>query len=316
MDGVLITTIAKEDGMMITDFDDFSLWVYTIVDDICQSLQPALRRPGPAPICSDSEVLAMAIIGECRGWELETDVLSQWADHRTLFPHRPSQSRFNRRRRNLMAVFNLIRCAIRRVLDVAQESKTVIDSLPIPVVGFHLAPAARGDWAAHGARYGWCASKKETIYGYKLHLLVTAGGVILDFELAPANETDLAVGAELLAAHTDLTVVGDKGYVSEPVASVVWAENRVVLLAERRQNQHAQLPTSLRRAMTRVRQIVETVNDQLTEQFNIEKNHAHSFWGLCTRLMTKLTAHTLCIHLNRLLGNVDFLQIKQLAFPN
>jgi hypothetical protein len=29
-----------------------------------------------------------------------------------------------------------------------------------------------------------------------------------------------------------------------------------------------------------------------------------------------LTAHTLCIYLNRLLGNADFLQIKQVAFPN
>jgi hypothetical protein len=61
---------------------------------------------------------------------------------------------------------------------------------------------------------------------------------------------------------------------------------------------------------------VETVNGQLTEQFNVEHNHAHSFRGLCTRLYTKLTAHTLCVYLNRLLGNADFLQIKQLAFPN
>jgi len=317
MDGVLTATIVKEDAMIITDFDDFSLWVYTIVDDICQQLQPVLQRPGPAPTsCSDSELLAMAIIGECRGWELETDLLSQWADHPALFPRRPSQSRFNRRRRTLMAVCNLIRRAILRLLDVAHDPKTVIDSLPIPVVGFHLAPAARGDWAEHGASYGWCASKKELIYGYKLHLLVTVGGVILDFELAPANEADLSVGAELLAEHTDLTVVGDKGYVRAPLAAVLRAEHRVVLLAARRQNQHRQLPGSLRRAMSRVRQIVETVNDQLTEQFNIETNHAHSFWGLCTRLYTKLTAHTLCIYLNRLLGNVDFLQIKQLAFPN
>jgi hypothetical protein len=40
-----------------------------------------------------------------------------------------------------------------------------------------------------------------------------------------------------------------------------------------------------------------------------------SFWGLCARLYTKLTAHTLCLYLNRLLGNPDWLQIKGLAFP-
>jgi hypothetical protein len=28
-----------------------------------------------------------------------------------------------------------------------------------------------------------------------------------------------------------------------------------------------------------------------------------------------LTAHTLCVYLNRLFGKLDFLQIKSLAFP-
>ena len=37
--------------------------------------------------------------------------------------------------------------------------------------------------------------------------------------------------------------------------------------------------------------------------------------GLCTRLYAKLTAHTLCIYLNRLIGKPDFLRIKSLAFP-
>ena len=68
--------------------------------------------------------------------------------------------------------------------------------------------------------------------------------------------------------------------------------------------------------INQVRQMIETVNAQLESQFNIETNHAHTFWGLCTRLYSKLTAHTLCIYINRLLGKADFLQIKALAFPN
>jgi hypothetical protein len=75
------------------------------------------------------------------------------------------------------------------------------------------------------------------------------------------------------------------------------------------------VPREVRRLINHVRQMIETVNGQLTEQFQIETNHAHSFWGLCARLYTKLTAHTLCIALNRLLGNPDWLRIKRLAFP-
>jgi hypothetical protein len=144
--------------------------------------------------------MTMTLVGECRGWALETELLSYWREHRALFPHIPTQSRFNRRRRNLMQGFNLMRCVLLRALDLAQDRQCVIDSLPLPVVQFHLVPGAKGEWAAYGAAYGKVPSKKQTIYGYKLHLLITLEGVILDFELAPANASDLAVG-ELLSCY-------------------------------------------------------------------------------------------------------------------
>jgi hypothetical protein len=300
---------------MIDNFDDFCLYVYVIVDDVMQQIAPLLKRRGPAPECSDSELITMVLVGECRGWDLETDLLSYWGEHPDLFPGVPSQSRFNRRRRNLMGAINLIRQTILQTLDVSQDQQCAIDSLPIPVVQFHLVPGSTGDWAAHGATFGKVSSKKLTIFGYKLHLLMTLGGVILDFELAPANEGDLAVGVELLEPHTDLTVYGDKGYISAAVAAELLRTNRLRLLTLPRANQKTHVPAPVRKTFNAVRQIIETVNGQLTEQFHLEHNHAHTFWGLCTRLYAKLTAHTLCIFINRLLGKPDFLQIKGLAFP-
>jgi hypothetical protein len=300
---------------MIEHFDDFCLYVYVIVDDIMQQIAPLLKRRGPAPACSDSELITLVLVSECCGWDLETDMLSFWRGHRDLFPRLPSQSRFNRRRRNLMGVINMIRQAVLQMLDVSQDRQGVIDSLPIPVVQFHLVPGSTGDWRAHGATFGKVSSKKLTIFGYKLHLLITLSGVILDFELAPANETDLTVGAELLAQHTDLTVYGDKGYISATVAADLLRTSRLRLLTLPRSNQRVQVPASVRQTINAVRQIIETVNGQLTEQFHIEHNHAHTFWGLCARLYSKLTAHTLCIFINRLLGNSNLLQIKKLAFP-
>ena len=69
------------------------------------------------------------------------------------------------------------------------------------------------------------------------------------------------------------------------------------------------------RALNGARQVAETVNSQLAGQFRIETNRAQSFGGLCARLSTKPTAHTLSVHLNRLLGAADVLRIKALAFP-
>lgn len=302
--------------MMIEDFDDFCLWMYVLVDDLWQEIAPLFKRPGPTAECSDSELLTLALVGECRGWDVETEMLSYWGEHRDLFPFIPSQSRFNRRRRNLIDAFTLIRQAVLRVLDLAADRHCTIDSLPVPVVQFHLVPGSSGDWAAHGADFGKVPSKKQTIFGYKLHLLVTLGGVIVDFGLAPASVYDLMMGEELLSEHYDLDVFGDKAYISAPLAHRLAQTNRVRLYTIPRANQKAQLPTAVCHLHNRVRQIIETVNGQLAEQFSVEVNHAHTFWGLCTRLLTKLTAHTLSIYLNRLLGKPEPLQIKALAFPN
>jgi hypothetical protein len=301
---------------MIHDFEDFCTCAFVIVDDIVQGLGPVLRRPGPAPDCSDSELITMTLVGECRGWDVETELLSNMQEHTDLFPWIPSQSRFNRRRRNLMFVINLIRRTILSWLDLAQDRQCLIDSMPVPVVQFYLVPSSTGDWKAHGARFGKVPSKNQTIFGYKLHLLVTLGGVILDFELAPANATDLAVGFELLSQYTNLDVLGDKAYISAPKAAELWQSNHLRLHTLPRRNQKRQVPPEVKRLFNAVRQIIETVNGQLSEQFNIETNHAHTFWGLCTRLYSKLTAHTLCVFINRLLGKPDYLQIKALAFPN
>ena len=108
--------------------------------------------------------------------------------------------------------------------------------------------------------------------------------------------------AEQLRCHNDITLM---------------------TLPRRNQKRHShpfgQMPVFVQQLVSSLinsaRQIVEMVNGQLTEQFNIEITHAYTFSGLCARLHSKLAAHTLCIYINRLLGNPDFLHIKQLAFP-
>jgi hypothetical protein len=301
---------------MITELADFCLWIYCLVDDAWTQVAPLLQRPGPHPECSDSELIAMALIAECRGIDKETELLAWWRERplRALFPRVPSRTRFNRRRRALARAINLVRQIVLRSLDLAEDNQCVIDSLPIPVMGFHLVPGGSREWAAHEARFGRCASKKQTLYGYKLHCVMTLGGVILDFSLAPANETDLVVGAGLLFGLRERVVVGDKGYISAALAEELQAQGVAVVTLPRR-NQAQQVAPAVRRVVNGVRQIVETVNGQLVEQFHIQTNHAYSFEGLCARLYTKLTAHTLCIKINRLLGQSDVLQIKALAWP-
>ena len=301
---------------MIADFEDFVTWMYVVVDDCWKQIAPLYQRPGPEPTsCSDSELITIALVSECRSWSRETHLVAEWKAYRPLFPRLPERSRFNRRRRNLMGVINQIRQIVLSVLDVAQDAYGAIDSLPLPVMQFHLAPQRTKDWDAAGATYGYCASKHETFFGYRLHLVVTLGGVIVDFELTAANADEREAAEDMLSNHPSRTYLGDKGYISAALAAELNDKAGVRLLALRRANQREPLPETLTRLISRFRQIIETVNGQLVDQFTIEHNYAHSFWGLCARLYTKLTAHTLCIYLNRLLGNPDWLRIKALAFP-
>lgn len=130
----------------MADFRDFCLWSFVVVDDLWRQIDPLFGPPGPASACSDIELLTLKLVGECRGWDQETEMLAHWREYPDLFPHLPSQSRFNRRRRRLRSAFNLIRRAILDLLDLARDRPTVIDSLPVPVLGFH--PVAGSSAAA------------------------------------------------------------------------------------------------------------------------------------------------------------------------
>lgn len=190
----------------------------------------------------------MALVGECQGWDEETVLLSRWHAHRDLFPHQPERSRFNRRRRQLAGAINQVRRLLLVSLDLAEDRQCILDSLPVPVMRFHLVPAGnRSGWQAYDARFGRVPSKQATIFGSKRSLLTTLKGAMLDFVLAPANVPELTVGVELLDAHTDLDVLGDKAFISAPVAAELRATNWIRLLTLPRRNALQPVPAAVRR---------------------------------------------------------------------
>jgi len=303
--------------MMIPNFAELCLMVFVTIDDHYRALPADLKPRGEQAMCSDSELLTMLVVGEGMGWHRETEHVSQWARHRDLFPHQPERTRLNRRRRALVATLATLRGRVLAALDLACDRQCVVDSLPVPVMHYHLVPGANnaGNWRSWGADVGWIASKTQHLFGYRLHLLVTLGGVIRDYVLAPASAHEVAVAPELLGGHDDLVVLGDKGYLSAPLAHALREEQAVDLLTPPRRNALIPQPPGRVSLWNGLRQMVETVNAQLTEQFEIGRHGAHTFGGLAARLETQLTAHTLGIALNWQLGKAAWLQIKALAFP-
>lgn len=205
---------------MLREWEDLRTGRSVLISALCIALDPVLVRPGPAPVCTDAELITMAIVGDCGGGDQDTLVLSRWLAHRDLVPHQPARTRFiNRRWRALAPTSNRLRQAVMDLRHIAQAPQGVIDSLPIPVVPFSYLPQATTDWKTAGATFGHCCSQKQTICGYTLHLLITPAGLIREVELAPANLTDREVGAEWLQAHVPLQVWADPGSLSRALAT-------------------------------------------------------------------------------------------------
>lgn len=150
--------------MIVANFADFCLYLYALIDDLWDTLPAWVKPRGEQSKCSNSELLTMLIVEECMGWDEETEAVSQWQQHRDLFPHQPDRTRLNRRRHRLSDALTLLRQQLLTLLDYAQDRYCVIDSMPVPVIGFHLVQGAASveHWRDHGADYGRVTTKKQT----------------------------------------------------------------------------------------------------------------------------------------------------------
>lgn len=309
----------------IHGFDDFCLWMYVMIDDWCQQQPHLFQRPGPAPTTSsDSELLTMVLVGECQGWAVETDLWHFWTTRRDLFPRLPSRSRFHRRRVQLADSLLRLHGWLVAQLGWAEDRLLLLDSVPLAVVSRAHAAHASSDWTIHQAAYGYAPTKRWPFFGYRLHVLATCSGVILDWVLVSASVSDVAASEDLLQQTpvqlAGRTILADKGYTSARVRQAVRLSRAVHLwvLPKRGMKAAGKLPLVVRRTFARLRQRIETLNSQLALQFGIEQTTAHSFQGLVVRLRAKLTAHVLCVYGQWQAGVPldEALQIKHLVFAS
>jgi hypothetical protein len=97
---------------------------------------------------------------------------------------------------------------------------------------------------------------------------------------------------------------GDKGFISK--AQQLLDAQPVLLLTFRKKNQHAQNTTLERWALHEYHQLIETVFSQLQGHMHLEHPGAKTDLGLVKRVVGIVTAYTLGIYLNFLLGRSLF----------
>ena len=301
----------------IESFEDFILIIFVIIDDLYQQYAPvsvSSRRHAKEAKLSDSEIITISICGELMGIDSENAWFSfVKRNYRHLFPKIGCRSRFNRTRRALLQTTDLLREKISDAFLLPQSRYFIIDSFPLEVCKFGRARFCH-TFRGYGADYGKCPSKKETYFGYKVHAMITLEGFITSFEITPASTDDREGLRDMTDGLSNITILGDKGYVGEKLHEEM-NEHDICLMSLNRSNSKNDWPKSVRQLIFRLRRRVETVFSQLSGQLNAERVLAKSFQGLCTRLLNKILAYNLCLVLNRLFDKTcDIMKIKQLIF--
>lgn len=279
--------------------EDLFVYVYVLVHDLMTAGYIKVPpRPGPAPACSDAELLAIAEVRHLLGRRSEAGFLAEVArDWGHLFPHLPHQSEANRRTRWLWGASGQLRITLAARLpeDDAQQ----VDTSALPVR--HPSRVRGSDsWTGPGndlaARFGRDAAHAEWFYGFRLAVKTDLGSrIVRSWAIVPAAVNERQVAEDLLeAGPAPRDLLADKGFNGRAFAASQAARGTAVLVPPDK-HQRAAMPSALRKVIAEWRNRIETTFSEITDRMELARHGAHSFWGLLTRTAATIAAHTLLL---------------------
>ena len=127
-------------------------------------------------------------------------------------------------------------------------------------------------------------------YGFKLHLIINDRGELLAFKLTPGNVDDRKPLPEM-AQGIFGKLFGDRGYISQDLFEKLY-EQQLQLITRYKKNMKQKLVKLIDKILLRKRALIETVNDQLKNIFQIEHSRHRSIWNFLVNLMAGLIAYT------------------------
>lgn len=195
----------------VTDLQD--VFVYAIIDEYLQSskhrCQTRCSATGLAAKLSDAEILFI-FVSACL--EYGGNCLKAMKAHKRHGNIKCllDKSQFNRRLHRLEPVVEELLSLFSMIAAAATEHYA-LDSFPLPVC--HNIRIRRCK-LVQGEHYrGYCASKKEYYYGFKVHLVTASDGRIVEFEFTPGASADANGLNQLqLQLPADAELFADKAY--------------------------------------------------------------------------------------------------------
>lgn len=274
--------------------------LYVLIDD---HVTPARVGRGRRPELTDSELLCVAVAQMMLGYHCE----HRWVRHvhhnpqlKAMFPDMIQQPGYHKR---LKAAQALIGHTIRVLAKLSPswfDDMWITDATPVPC-GTSRETAKRSDMAGH-AGYGYCASYSRFYWGLKLYLVCAGDGMPIMWCLAHPKIGEREVVEAMLHADHHLiregqVLLADKGFSGKGFAAATAALGLRLLRPDRKDE------TYKNGSLGNVRQWIESVNQSLKGQLDLERHGGRTPHGVFTRVAQRLLALAAGIWHNWSIGN-------------
>lgn len=272
--------------------------IFCLIDDFCKEMDQVMdqsslvddtgkaRRKKPGKM-SDSEVITIMVLFHLKGYRcLKHFYLNHVICHmRDDFPQTVSYNRFVELQKKCalpMIVF-LQTCCLGQCSGISFIDSTVIKAC-------HQKREKQNkvfrDIAAKGrGTMGW-------FFGFKLHIIINERGEIIDFLITRGNVDDRQPLKDK-NFHDKVfgKIFGDRGYLGQDLFEKLFVDG-IHLVTKIKKNMKNALVHIYDKILLRKRAVVESVNDILKNQCQIEHTRHRSFDNFITNLISGLIAYS------------------------
>jgi hypothetical protein len=245
------------------------------------------RGPGQPKKLSDAELVRLAVAQVLLSARSEHHWLRLcYARLGHLFPYLPKQPGYQKRPKAAAPLLAAAMSHLARQSPSWYDPVRLIDATPVPC-GTSRETVKRSELAGW-ANYGYCAAHSHYYWGLKLYLITAPDGMPAAWCLADPKIGEREVAAGLLAhaaLRPGLTLIGDKGFAGQEFEDLVTTGYRLRLVRpDRRDEAPRHGPIGW------IRQWIESVNDTLKGQLDLERHGGRTPPGVWTRVAQRLLA--------------------------
>jgi hypothetical protein len=261
--------------------------LYVVLDDL---VVPPRTGRGRRPELSDSELVTLAVAQVLLGFNSER----RWIRHihsspqwRAMFPYLPGQAGYHKRLKKAEPLLCQAIQALAAACPSWFDDLWITDATPVPCAASRET-VKRSDLAGH-AGYGYCASHSRFYWGFKLYLVCAGDGMPIMWCLAHPKIGEREVLAALLDHNHHLIRAGqvllaDKGFAGKEFKQLTEQLEIDLLRPDRRDE------TYTNGSLGAVRQWIESVNQTLKGQLDLEDHGGRTPAGVFTRVAQRLLA--------------------------